>query len=87
MRSEQPLQQGLLQAFGCGIDMDSGLDAWVAKYGNPHGKSLKGKRVPLSCGISYALEEYQRAQRQGTTELAAASPRMLAIAIVRHCAS
>ena len=73
-----PEQKRRMKSIINGIDMDSGLDAWVAKYGNPHGKSLKGKQVRLSCGMSYALEDYQRAQRQGTTELAAASPRMLA---------
>ena len=73
-----PEQKRRMKSVINGIDMDSGLDAWVAKYGNPQGKSLKGKRVHLSGGTVYALEDYQRAQRQGTTELAAASPRMLA---------
>ena len=60
-----------------GFDMDSGLDAWAGTHGNPGGKTLKGKQVRLACGKLYSLEEYQRAQRSGTQELANASPRML----------
>ena len=60
-----------------GIDMDSGLDAWAAKYGNPDAKTLKGKRVLLSNGQPYTLEDYQRAQKRSTEDMTAASPRML----------
>ena len=54
-----------------GLDMDSGLDAWRAKFAADGGnKTLVRKRVQLRCGRSYSLEEYQRAQRRGTEWMA-----------------
>ena len=54
-----------------GLDMDSGLDAWRAKFAADGGNQmLVRKRVQLSCGRSYSLEEYQRAQRRGTEWMA-----------------
>ena len=72
-----PAQRKRMKCVINGIDMDSGLDAWKAKYGDSQGRSLVGKQVRLACNRLYSLESYQHAQRRGTTWMAAASPRML----------
>ena len=60
-----------------GYDMDSGVDAWAKVYGNPEGRTIAGKTVPLEGGREYALDEYRAAQRGGTEWMADHSRRML----------
>jgi hypothetical protein len=60
-----------------GYDMDSGVDAWAKVFGNPHKKTLKGKRVTLDDGRSYRIEEYRTAQQAGTAWLATRAKRMI----------
>ena len=55
-----PEQKRRMKSIINGIDMDSGLDAWVAKYGNPHGKSLKGKQVHLVWHVLRARDRHDR---------------------------
>ena len=73
-----PAQRKRMKGVINGLDMDSGLDAWRAKYDGDRGKTLVNKHVRLACGRPYSLATYQRAQRKGTAWMAAASPRMLA---------
>eukprot|EP00966_Prymnesium_polylepis_P124635 2882499-Prymnesium_polylepis.1 len=72
-----PAQRKRMKCVINGIGMDSGLDAWKAKYGDSQRRSLVGNQVQLACSRLYSLESYQHTQRRGTTWMAAASPRML----------
>ena len=61
-----------------GFDMDSGLNAWVTKYGNPRGVTLAGYAVDLGDGLKrFSLAEYRTAQQEGTRCIAGRSEAML----------
>ena len=62
-----------------GFDMDSKLDAWAKKFGNPHNRTLKGRKEWrfTDGGASYSLEEYWREQQQGTAWMSARQADMI----------
>ena len=64
-----------MKAIINGYDMDSGIDAWARKFGNPKGLTLKGWAI-LVQGRRYKLETYRNAQQQGTKWMAERSARM-----------
>ena len=70
-------QRKRMKTIILGYDMDSGVDAWATIYGNPDGKTVAGKTVPLASGRPYALDEYRAAQRGATAWMADQSSRML----------
>ena len=72
-----PEQKRRMKTVINGIDMDSRLDAWVAKYGNPHNRTLEGRSIVLPDGTQYSLAAYQRAQRASTEWMAQKSSSML----------
>ena len=60
-----------LKAVTNAFDMDSALDAWIHKYGNPHGRTLRGHNVTLPDGTSFSLQAYRAAQVHTTAWMAA----------------
>jgi hypothetical protein len=66
-RSERRARaKGVTSAF----DMDSGIDAWKKKYGDPHGRTLRGLVIPLRGGGGFSVEGYHRALASGTKWMA-----------------
>ena len=54
------------KAITSAFDMDSSLDSWRGRYGNPHGRTLRGFSVRLSDGTQFSVEGYRQAQSRGT---------------------
>ena len=42
--------------------MDAGAGIWERRFGNPHGRTLRGVTRTLSDGTRFSMEAYQKAQ-------------------------
>ena len=62
-----------------GYDMDSGIDAWAKKLGNPKGRSAKMVKIVLEKGGVFTLAAYREAQAGCTKEMAQGSTWMLSL--------
>ena len=56
-----------------GYDMDSSLDAWAAKYGNPGKRTEASVSLTLTCGETFGLKRYRDAQVGCTPKMAKVS--------------
>ena len=70
-----------------GYDMDSGVDAWAKKLGNPKNRSARNVKVTLNDGSSFTLMAYREAQIGCTPDMAKGSARMLAMLKTRAAGS
>ena len=68
-----------MKAVTNAFDMDSALDAWTRRYGNPHGRTLRGHTVALPDGTPFSLQAYRAAQVHTTAWMAARLQSMVAL--------
>ena len=54
------------KAITSAFDLDSSLDSWRGRYGNSHGRTLRGFSVQLPDGTRFSVEGYRQAQSRGT---------------------